>query len=278
MPDWLDDFDGPALGAAWVDSYLPAWSSRAASRAHWRLADSALRLSVPADHPVWCADRHSPPIRVSGVQSGNFSGPVGSTRGQQPFRAGLSVAEEQHEHWGWTPHGGEVTVRARMGLGPRSMASAWLIGRELNPAESAEICVMEIFGREYGADGAVQVGMGLHAFRDPRVTEDFHKLELALDPAQWHDYRIHWSADAVRFSIDGTDLLTCADPPLYPMQLELAVFDFPQWSTGTDDDHEPWLEVDNRAAGVASKPRRPDDDHVPWLEVDRVWGSPPREN
>lgn len=160
MPDWLDDFDGPALGAAWVDSYLPAWSSRAASRAHWRLADSALRLSVPADHPVWCADRHSPPIRVSGVQSGNFSGPVGSTRGQQPFRAGLSVAEEQHEHWGWTPHGGEVTVRARMGLGPRSMASAWLIGRELDPAESAEICVMEIFGREYGADGAVQVGMG----------------------------------------------------------------------------------------------------------------------
>ena len=59
-----DDFDGPELDlATWVPHYLPAWSSRAATRASYRVEDSCLVLDLPPDHPVWLADVHSPPLR-----------------------------------------------------------------------------------------------------------------------------------------------------------------------------------------------------------------------
>ncbi len=118
-----DDFDGAALGPAWVPCYLPAWSSRAASAAAYLVSGSCLRLSVPVDHPVWCEGDHTPPIRVSGIQSGSWSGPVGSTQGQQPFRSGQTVREEQPAHWGWTPRYGRVEMRARALVSPRSMVS-----------------------------------------------------------------------------------------------------------------------------------------------------------
>ena len=50
------------------------------------------------------------------------------------------------------------------------------------------------------------------------------------------------------FSVDGAEVRRCPKPPTYPLQLMLALFDFPEWSTG-DDDHL-----------------------VPTLSVDRVWG------
>src|SRR5689334_20132318 len=105
------------------------WSSRAASAATYTMSGSELRLSIPANQGLWCPDDHEPPLRVSGVQSGVWSGPTGGTRGQQPFSEGLVVREFQPAHWGWTPRYGRVEVRARMDLGPRSMASVWMVGR-----------------------------------------------------------------------------------------------------------------------------------------------------
>src|SRR4051812_827117 len=126
---FFEDFDGPGLDLeTWVPHYLPQWSSRAESAATYGVAGSELRLTIPPGQPVWCEGDHHPPLRVSGVQSGVFSGPVGSTVGQQPFREGLVVREEQPAHWGWTPEYGLIEIRARMELGPRSMASLWLAG------------------------------------------------------------------------------------------------------------------------------------------------------
>jgi hypothetical protein len=123
-PPFRDDFAGTDLDRdVWTPHYLPQWSSRAASAAAYEVADSCLRLSVPADHPLWCPADH-PPLRVSGVQSGVFSGPVGSTVGQQPVRPGAVVREEQPAHWGWTPRYGRLEMRARATLTARSMA-AW---------------------------------------------------------------------------------------------------------------------------------------------------------
>lgn len=120
---FLDDFDGPDLDTeVWVPHYLPMWSSRAESAATYAVAESELRLSIPPDQGLWCAGDHEPPLRVSGIQSGMWSGPLGGTRGQQPFRDGAVVREFQPAHWGWTPRYGHLEVRARMDLGPRSMA------------------------------------------------------------------------------------------------------------------------------------------------------------
>ena len=85
-------------------------------------------------------------MRVSGIQSGNFSGPVGSTRGQQPYRDGVRVREAQDTFWGWTPSGGYIELRARAVVTPRSMVAFWMVGLEDEPERSAEICVTEMFG------------------------------------------------------------------------------------------------------------------------------------
>src|SRR3954469_5159055 len=137
---FFEDFDGPALDlGTWVPHYLPQWSSRAESAATYEVAGSELRLSISPGQGIWCGGEPAPPLRVSGVQSGVFSGAVGSTVGQQPFRDGLLVRELQPAQWGWTPAYGEIEVRARMELSPRSMASVWMVGLEDEPSRSGEI-------------------------------------------------------------------------------------------------------------------------------------------
>jgi hypothetical protein len=143
-----DEFDQPVLDpAVWLPNYLPQWSSRAATAAQYVIEDSCLRLTIPPDHGVWCEDDHTPPTRISGIQSGNYSGPVGSTIGQQPYRDGLLVKEEQEPFWGFTPDGGYLELRARAVVSPRSMVALWMVGLEDSPERCAEICVTEMFGK-----------------------------------------------------------------------------------------------------------------------------------
>jgi beta-glucanase (GH16 family) len=105
------------------------------------------------------------------------------------------------------------------------MVALWLIGVEREPEESGEICVMEIFGRDLQPDRGL-VGLGVHAFGDPRLSEDFEKVEVQADLTTPHDYRAEWTPDGVTFSIDGAVVKRTAQSPHYPMQLMLDVFEF----------------------------------------------------
>jgi len=173
---WFEDrFDGPDLDPdTWCPHYLPAWSSRESTRASYRLDRGGLTLDVPVDHPVWCEGDHDPPLRVSGIQSGNWSGPVGSGRGQQRFREAQVVVEEQERFEGWLPTGGRVEISARMELSRRSMAALWMSGFEDDDTQErcGELCVFEVFGRDLGPVEApsAEVGVGIKAFRDPALT------------------------------------------------------------------------------------------------------------
>ncbi|MGY1814009.1 glycoside hydrolase family 16 protein [Blastococcus sp. SYSU D00820] len=244
MTAFDDSFDSPGLDPdVWVPAYLPQWSSRAAAAAAYEVAGSCLRLRLPEEHPLWCPDDH-PPLRVSGVQSGVFSGPVGSTIGQQPVRPGAVVREEQPAMWGWTPRYGRLEMRARATLTPRSMAAWWLVGLEDRPERCAEICVMEVFGDALDADPSAAVGMGTHPFRDPRMVEDFAAPRLPIDVAQFHTYAVDWRPDGAVFLVDGEPVRTVAVTPDYPMQTMLAVFDFPEKAVPGEPYVEPELVVD----------------------------------
>lgn len=241
-----DDFDAPQLDSSvWLPHYLPAWSSRDATRASYRLGDSCLTLDVPVDHPVWLPGDHEPPLRCSAVQSGNFSGPAGSTRGQQRFREGQLVREEQPRFEGWLPSSGHVEIRCRMTLSPRSMGALWLAGFEDDPEQvrCGELCVVEIFGRSV-VGASCEVGTGIKAFRDPALTQDFDAPRLPIDVAEFHTYAVDWDADVAIFSVDGQLVRRCPNPPTYPLQLMVAVYDFPEWSVGDDDHLVPELVVD----------------------------------
>lgn len=73
-----DDFEGRDLDrSVWIPHYLPQWSSRAESAATYEVTGSELRLSIPPGQGLWCPAEHDGPLRVSGIQSGVFSGEVG---------------------------------------------------------------------------------------------------------------------------------------------------------------------------------------------------------
>jgi hypothetical protein len=240
-----DHFDRPTLDPeVWLPHYLPAWSSRGATAATYHIRDSCLRLSIPPEQGLWLPGEHTPPLRVSGVQSGNFSGPVGSTVGQQPWRDGATVREEQETFWGWTPRHGYLEMRAQGVVTPRSMVAWWMVGLEDAPDRCAEICVAEMFGDAVEPGASTAVGMGLHPFRDPTIAEDFEAVRLPIDVADFHTYAVDWRPERVDFLVDGELIRSCSGPPSYPMQMMIAVFDFPDRSTGADSAAVPELIVD----------------------------------
>jgi hypothetical protein len=243
--EFADDFDGRGLDTGvWVPHYLPQWTSRAESAATYEVAESELRLTIPPDQGLWCAGDHEPPLRVSGIQSGVFSGPVDSTVGQQPFTDGAVVREAQETQWGWTPHYGRLEVRARMELSPRSMAAVWMVGIEDAPHRSAEICIFEVFGDAVEEGASAAVGMGVHPFRDPAIVDEFAAERVALDVREHHVYAADWRAGRVNFFVDGARVKTVEQAPDYPMQMMIAAFDFPERAASAPAGHVPVLAVD----------------------------------
>ena len=258
VPDFDERFAGPDLDpAVWTASYLPAWSSRAASAATYTVGRDGLRLTIPPEQGLWCPDLHETPLRVSAVQSGNRSGPAGSTDGQQPFRDGLVVREEQPTVLGFTPFRGEVAVTCRATLGRRSMFSAWMVGLEDRPERCGEICIVEIFGDALttAPSPIARYGCGVHRFRDPGLVEDFAAPAVSVDVTRTHTYAAVWTADGVAFTLDGELVRTTPQSPAYPMQLILGLFDFP-----------------DRATDAQREGREPPP--TPELVVERVAGRP----
>jgi hypothetical protein len=254
--DFFDDFEGDDLDTSvWVPHYLPMWSSRAESAATYATVGSELQLTIPPEQGLWCAQDHDP-LRVSGIQSGVFSGQVGSTIGQQPFREGLVVREFQPAHWGWTPEYGRLEVRARMDLSPRSMASVWMIGLEDEPTHSGEICIFEVFGNTLLTEGdnpSAAVGMGVHPFRDPALLDEFSTPRVAIDVAEFHVYAADWRPGRVDYLIDGERVKTVHQAPAYPMQMMIAVFDFPTNADASSRlEHTPELAVDYVRGALAA--------------------------
>ena len=210
----------------WFPYHLPHWSSRSTSAATYSVGDGELRLSIPADQPLWCPDLHEEPLRVSCIQTGNMSGPLGSTIGQQPFRDGLVVREEQTTFWGYTPLYGEFEIRMRGVLTPRSMFAFWMSGIEDQPQHSGEICVAEIFGDAI-VGGSAGVGMGIKRYRDPGLSQDFSVARVDIDVAEFHTFGVCWEPGKLEFTVDGAQVRRLAQAPDYPVQLMLGVFDFP---------------------------------------------------
>lgn len=227
----LDDCFASLDTEVWVTSYLPHWSSRGAAAATWSIEADGLHLSIPPDQPLWCPDVHNGALRVSCIQSGNHSGPVGSAIGPQPFREGLVVREEQPTMWGYTPHFGRVEVTMRGIVTERSMFAFWMSGIEDRPERSGEICVAEIFGDGI-ADGEAAVGMGIKAFRDPALVQEFAAEPVTMDVTELHTYGADWRPGSLAFDIDGDVVRRLDQAPDYPCQLMIGIFDFP--SRGTD--------------------------------------------
>jgi hypothetical protein len=223
--EFEDAFDGPELDERhWLPYYLPQWSSRAQAAARYRLQDGQLRLRIEADQPPWCPEFDGE-VRVSSLQTGVFAGPVGGAVGQHRFNPSAVVREAQESRRLYTPLYGVVELRAKALDDPQAMVALWMIGYEDAPDRSAEICVCEIFGSEVAGDGGL-VGMGVHPFGDPRISDEFEKVAVAVDVREFHVYAMEWTPAHVAFFIDGERRKLVRQSPSYPMQLMLGIYQF----------------------------------------------------
>lgn len=225
-------FDAPQLDRArWFPHFLPHWSTleRSTARAE---TGRGLRLVIDADAPLW-APHLGDGSRVAHLQTGHFSGPLGSGVGQHRFRADLAVATEAPELALWHLGHGVVEVRARAIRHPDAMVAFWPMGAERDPRDSGELCVFEIFGHEIDDTGGL-VGVGVKAHHDDRLVTDFEKVRVVGDLTEFHDYAMEWLPDRIRFFIDGRLVKTSVQAIDYPMQLMLDVFES-EPASGTRD-------------------------------------------
>jgi beta-glucanase (GH16 family) len=124
------------------------------------------------------------------------------------------------------------------------MAAVWLSGFEEDPGESGEICLVEVFGRSIRSDNSAEVGVGIKAKNDPDLADEFIAPRLRIDVREPHTYSVEWSGQSATFFVDEKPVHTSNRSPTYPLQVMIAVFDFPGWTNGSDDMLEPELIVD----------------------------------
>jgi hypothetical protein len=224
--DFAEEFDGRELNPdRWLPFYLPQWSSREQTAARYRMTGDELVLRIDDDQPPWCPEWDGN-VKTTSIQTGVYSGPVGSGTGQCRFTDGLVVREAQEPVRLYTPHRGYIETRLRAFDDPRAMVALWMIGYEDEPERCGEICIVEIFGRDVAADHAL-VGMGVHPFQDPALVDDFTRVPLHLDATDFHVYAVDWSPSRVDFYADHERVRTVEQSPDYPMQLMLGVYEFP---------------------------------------------------
>ena len=221
-----EQFDGDDLAdTRWLPYYTPHWSSRAATRARYEVSDGTLKLRIEADSAPWSPEFDGD-VRVSHLQTGQFSGPAGSGIGQHRFRTGLVVREEQDEERLWLPHFGVIEARVRAIGHPSAMVALWPIGFEDEGVNCGEICIFEIFGSDVGEAGGL-VGVGVKPQHDPRLVMDFERVYVDGDLTEFHDYAVEWLPHRLQFFIDGRLVKTVEQSIGYPMQLMLDVYELP---------------------------------------------------
>jgi len=237
-------FEGDALDRSrWLPYYLPQWSSRERAAARYTVGDGELRLRIDADQPAWCPEWDGA-LRVSSLQTGVFSGPLGSGRGQQRFHPDAVVREVQEPQELYLQYHGRIEIRFRALADPRAMVALWMVGFEDEPEKSGEICVAEVFGRDVVAGERAEVGMGIHPVADPRLHEEWGREPLAIDVRDFHVYAAEWTADGVAFFVDGEHVKSVSQSPQYPMQLMLGLYEFPDWPGDDDAEHPKEFVVD----------------------------------
>jgi hypothetical protein len=220
-----DRFDRPVLDERlWIPYYLPHWGSRVASAARYTVGGGALRLLIEPDQEPWSPELTGH-LRVSSLQTGVFAGPVGSTIGQHRFQKGLVVREAQRNVALYTPQYGLFELRASAIGDPANMVALWMIGYENEPTRSAEICICEIFGRDVGPL-QTRVGMGVHPFGDPAITDEFAPETVRIDARGSHDYAMEWTPEDVAFYVDERLIKVVRQSPAYPMQFMLNIYEF----------------------------------------------------
>jgi hypothetical protein len=222
-PDVEDDFtDGPRSDL-WIAHYLPHWTTPERSAARYDTSAEGLRLRIDADQPDWRPEDGS--LRVSNLQTGNYSGDLGSRRGTHRHREdGLVVRTPGPTRLLWAPSAGRVDVRVSATRDQDCMLAAWLVGTEhADDRASGEICMCEIDAAAVDETTAARSGVKAHG--DPGLTTDMAQVELPFDATQPHTWTGIWGHGETIIGCEGVVLRHLHQAPDYPLFLMLDLFE-----------------------------------------------------
>ncbi|MEL4320311.1 glycoside hydrolase family 16 protein [Leifsonia sp. YIM 134122] len=231
-PDVHDDFSSPTLRSdLWVPDYLPHWTTPERSRARYEMTGaSGLRLLIEHDQLDWREE--DAPLRVSNLQTGVFSGPVGSERGTHRHRPdGLQVRAETPERMLWAPASGHIDITVSASLNDGCMLAAWLVGAEnLSPQHSGEICIFEIDATAIDPH-ETRVRCGVKAHGDDSLVTDMVEVNVPVDASRPHTWSVIWGPKGTLIGCEGVVVKRSAQAPDYPMLLMLDLFEVGPRST-----------------------------------------------
>ncbi|GMQ31530.1 glycoside hydrolase family 16 protein [Algoriphagus confluentis] len=232
------DFEEKELDLkAWIPFYLPHWSSREKTKPRFTLENGKLILKIDYDQAPW-SEEFNGPIRVSSLQTGVFSGPLGTSIGQHRIHPKAMVREEQIPAHTFLPRYGYFEIRAKASANPDNVSALWMIGYEDRPEHSAELCLVEIKGSNVEGNKAV-IGYGIRKFQDPELQDAFFEETFELDVTEFHTYGMEWTQEEVSFYIDGKQIRTIGQSPQYPMQLMLNIYEIPQENSDRKPENYP---------------------------------------
>jgi hypothetical protein len=237
-----DDFNQDILDTnKWFPHYLPHWSNLENSAAFYKISDSVLRLHIEKDQNSWCPEFDGN-NKVSGLQTGHYSGEMGSPIGQHRFRKELEVRSFQPELRLFLPLYCRLEMRARTKLQSNNLAALWLIGYEDEPDKSGEITLFEVFGCNVGENGT-RIGRGIKKINDPMLQDEFEDSEVLINTEDWHTYSMDWRPTGVLFYIDDLLISKTSQSPNYPMQLMLNFYELAPTEQESEK-NDAWFEVD----------------------------------
>lgn len=240
--DFHDEFDGPVLDTQkWLPFYLPHWSTRERSAPRYALENGNLILQITEDQQPWCPEFDGE-VKCSSIQTGQFSGPVGSRIGQHRFSPACTVREAQKNVELYVPQYGYFEMRAKGVRNPRNHVALWMIGYEDTPERSGEIAIFEIMGAHI-SEGSSRVGHGVRKWGDPALSDAFYEEFFPVDATRYHTYALEWAPRGLDFYIDNVKIKTLAQSPSYPMQFMLNIYEL-QGSASAEDRYPKTFAVD----------------------------------
>lgn len=202
--------------------YLPQWTVPERSHARMRADADGLRLLIEEDQLDWRPE--DAPLRVSNLQTGTFSGPVGSPRGTHRHRDGLTVRTATPLRLLFAPSAGRIEITVSASTDAGCMTAAWLVGTEhLAPEQSGEICVFEIDVDAIGPTTTARSGIKAH--HDSRLGTDMADVVLPLDASRPHTWTVVWGGGETVIGCEGVALRRVAQAPDYPMFLMIDLFE-----------------------------------------------------
>ncbi|WP_203136513.1 hypothetical protein [Microbacterium sp. JZ31] len=221
-PDIDDDFRRGLDPELWVPSYLPHWTTPERARARYDVVDGGIELRIDADQPDWRPE--DAPLRVSNLQTGVYSGAVGSPLGTHRHRPDLTVRTATPQRFLFAPSRGRVDITVSASLGADCMVAAWLVGTEhRSPTESGEICIFEIDADAIGKTTAARAGIKAH--HDPGLTTDMSEVTLPFDASSPHTWTAIWGEGETVIGCEGRVLRRIAQAPAYPLFLMIDLFE-----------------------------------------------------